>query len=102
MLMDPTLIRRLSALEAESQNTNASVPLTAEEARRFTDELFEEYRRILSGETPVLHKMKEFWTWLVLPLPDHEKLLKKIVKAKNFREYRAAADAALTAFQWKC
>ena len=102
MLMDPTLIRRLSALEAESQNTNASVPLTAEEARRFTDELFEEYRRILSGETPVLHKMKEFWTWLVLPLPDHEKLLKKIVKAKNFREYRAAADAALTAFQSKC
>ena len=109
MLTDPTLIRRLSALTAaESECRDGGISLrsgsisrepnarlTKEEIRLFTDALFDGYCKVLSGETPVLHKMKEFWNWLIRNFPDHEKLLKKIVKAKNFHEYRAAVDTIL-------
>ena len=49
----------------------------------------------MSGETPVLHKMKEIWTWLIVGFPDKDKCLKRIVKSKSVAEYRLAADAAL-------
>ena len=69
--------------------------ISAEEIRAFTDDLLKGYIELMSGETPVLHKMKEIWTWLIVGFPDKDKYLKRIVKSKSVAEYRIAADEAL-------
>lgn len=73
--------------------------ISADEIRKFTDRLMCGYRELLSGDTPVLHKMKEIWSWLIRSFPEHEKYLKRIVKAKKISEYQAAADEALEAYR---
>lgn len=58
--------------------------------RGFHDELYTAYRETLSGETPVLFKMKELWFYLHCLFEDSEKVLKKIRKAKRLRDYECA------------
>ena len=58
--------------------------------RGMYDELYEIYRERLSGETPVLFKMKELWHYQHCLFADSEKILKKIRKAKHLPEYEAA------------
>ena len=72
--------------------------ISAEEIRIFTDRLAAGYGELLSGDTPVLHKMKEVWSWLINGFPDQDRLLKRIVKAKKMSDYKAAVDAALKAY----
>lgn len=70
-------------------------PAARGEMIAFMDDLLEAYAAYLSGETPVLHKMKEVWGFLIRSYPGQEKAFKKLIKAKNFREYREAAAAIL-------
>ncbi len=60
--------------------------------RGFHDELYAVYRETLSGETPVLFKMKELWHYQHCLFEESEKILKKIRKAKHLREYEAAVQ----------
>ena len=53
----------------------------------FITELQSSYERILSGETPVLFKMKELWSYLMTSVPDGEKCFKKIKKTKKIADY---------------
>lgn len=53
----------------------------------FHDELYEEYKNYLSGETHLLFKMKEVWLYMVNSFDDNEKCVKKIKKVKNISEY---------------
>ncbi len=53
----------------------------------FHDELYNEYRSILSGEQNVLFKMKEIWTYMNKMWQGKEKLHKAIRKAKKCSEY---------------
>lgn len=62
--------------------------------RAFHDELLEGYLHIMSGDTNALFKMKELWSFMGESFVHAEKQLKKIKKAKNLREYKAAVDAA--------
>lgn len=55
----------------------------------FHDDLLQSYMRVLSGETPVLFKMKELWMFWVQTVPVNEKLRKKISKARKISEYEA-------------
>ena len=55
----------------------------------FHDEIYEEYRRILSGDQPVLFKMKELWAYMFGMFPDDKKLNKALYKAKKCAEYEA-------------
>ena len=55
----------------------------------FAQALQEEYEQILFGETPVLFKMKEIWSYLKDSFPEDEKLFKRIKKTKHLREYEA-------------
>lgn len=55
--------------------------------RKFHDELFERYLKIMSGEKPVLFKMKELWSYLSMSFPEQPDCRKKIHKAKNLKEY---------------
>ncbi len=60
--------------------------------RGFHDELYAVYRETLSGETPVLFKMKELWHYQHCLFENSEKILKKIRKAKHLWEYEAAVQ----------
>lgn len=53
----------------------------------FHDELYSEYRNILSGDQNVLLKMKEIWTYMIKMWPGEEKIHKAIRKAKKCSEY---------------
>ena len=57
--------------------------------QNFHDEIYEEYRRILSGDQPVLFKMKELWAYMFGMFPDDKKLNKALYKAKKCAEYEA-------------
>ena len=45
------------------------------------------YSEVMSGDTPVLFKMKEIWTYLQESFPDEKKWFKKIKKVKKLQEY---------------
>lgn len=63
--------------------------MTLAAMRGMHDELYEAYREYLSGETPVLFKMKELWHYQHCLFENSEKMLKKIRKAKHLTEYEA-------------
>jgi len=53
----------------------------------FHDMIYEEYRRISSGDRNVLFKMKEFWSYLGTSFEGAEKILKKIKKTEKLKDY---------------
>ncbi len=55
--------------------------------KMFHDELFIKYKEIMSGEKPVLFKMKELWSYLAVSFPEYPDCRKKIHKTKNLKEY---------------
>lgn len=58
--------------------------------KAFHDEIYEGYREILPGEKPVLFKMKELWTYMLVSFSDAEKCWKKIKKADRLTAYELA------------
>lgn len=82
LLMDPSLARQLKG----------GKPLEKEELKDFCRELYDRYRQVIPGETQVLFKMKELWTYLGAMFQDGEKLVKKIKKAKKPGEYETAVE----------
>ena len=70
--------------------TAADVELTA-----FHDRLVEDYRQRLSGDTPVLHRMRELWSYLGGSFDGGERERKAIRKARTLAEYDAAAQRLL-------
>lgn len=54
----------------------------------FLTELEQAYEEEMSGDQPVLFKMKEIWTYLKTSVPDGEKWFKKIKKARYLAEYK--------------
>lgn len=56
----------------------------------FHDQLVEGYRKELSGDAQVIQKMKELWSYMITDFPDSGKIIKKIKKAGNLKEYMAA------------
>lgn len=52
-------------------------------------------RRRLSGDTPVLHRMRELWNYLSGSFDGAERELKAIRKARTLAEYQAAAQRLL-------
>lgn len=87
ILKDPFLVRKLRG----DLNT---VP-DKDTIKAFHNELFTRYTEIMSGETPVLYKMKDLWTYLSQSFTASGKYLKKIRKANNFADYKAAVDNLL-------
>lgn len=56
--------------------------------KKFHDDLLNQYTEVLSGEKPVLHRMKEFLSFWQGNFPNEEKLIKKLRKANRIIEYR--------------
>ena len=53
----------------------------------FHDRLYEDYKKVISGDKNVLYKMKELWIYMILMFPDHAKYLKKIKKSERLSDY---------------
>ena len=108
LMRDPALLRRLRGGPAAS----------AQELRTYHDRLLEAYRRLRPAELragfclagphredlevlldgqpadqPVMHRMWELWAYLSAGFTRPEPYLKRMRKAKNLPEYRAAVDA---------
>ena len=94
-LRNPFLLKQLHEFEqiretfAENNLSNFT-PL-----KQFHHSLLEGYKDYLSGDTPVLFKMKELWFYMRDMFPEDEKLYKKIKKAKNLLEYENIVDSVL-------
>ena len=55
--------------------------------KAFHDEVYEEYKKIMSGEVNVLFKMKELWAYMIGMWTDAKKEHKLICKTKKCMEY---------------
>lgn len=60
--------------------------------RAFHDEILDGYIKIMSGDSPVLFKMKDLWTYMSRSFTNSEKYLKKIRKANRISEYVSVVD----------
>ena len=86
LIADPALLRR----------TRGGAPASREELLALHDRLFEGYRERLSGDQPVLHRMRELWNYLSLSFVGAQPGLKAIRKAKICTAYAPAAREILT------
>ena len=51
-----------------------------------------DYREEMSGDTPLLYKMKELWSYMVYLFSNHEKYWKKIKKASGPGDYQETVE----------
>jgi len=80
------LTRELS----QSETTDSAI-LSLEEwhtFKKFHDEIVDGYDAYMCGDRNTLFKMKELWTWWAVMFPGQEKILKKIKKANDLKEYK--------------
>lgn len=94
-LRNPFLLRQLQSIEAgEEFKMERKEQLVILKA--FHEQLIEGYQTYMSGETPVLFKMKELWFYMQDFFPNEEKLYKKIKKSKNLKEYESIVRVLLS------
>lgn len=55
--------------------------------KAFHDNIYENYKSTFFGDTPVLHKMKELWFYMIELFTDHSKYVKMINKSERLYDY---------------
>lgn len=75
------------------KNPELLCPKDKETLYDFHNEILAGYCSIMSGDSPVLFKMKDLWTYMSSSFTDAEPYLKKIRKANRLSEYRIIVDA---------
>ena len=61
--------------------------------RKFHDRIYADYSEMMSGEVPLLYKMKEFWNYAIGLFTDAKKYGKKIRKAQSLKSYHEIVNA---------
>ena len=61
--------------------------------REFHDRIYADYSEMMSGEVPLLYKMKEFWNYAICLFADTKKYGKKIRKAQSLKSYNEIVNA---------
>ncbi len=61
--------------------------------KEFHDLIMESYIEVMSGERPVLFKMKELWFYLINIFVDSDKIAKKIKKAEKLSVYNEVVES---------
>lgn len=61
--------------------------------RDFHNEIYEGYKKVISGDKNVLFKMKEMWIFMGTLFEENEKCLKKIKKAERLYDYEEAMES---------
>lgn len=67
-------------------------PIDKAQFQLFHQRLYQDYQAALYGEKPVLHKMKELWSYWQASFADCERAMKGIRKAQRLPEYESAVD----------
>jgi tRNA-dihydrouridine synthase len=80
LVRNPALLRQL----------RGGAPLQKEELKQFHDALMDSYGAYLSGERPVLFKMKEMWAFWLELFPEAGKSGKLLKKSRTLSDYRTA------------
>ena len=83
VLADPTLPTTLKKQSPETMPSTDDL----KRFRAFHDEILEGYKEIMSGDQPVLFRMKELWTYMRKYPELTDKQLKQIQKCKRIDEY---------------
>lgn len=65
--------------------------------RKFHDRLLSDYMEEMSGQRPVLFKMKELWAYMGEMFPGNAKLLKKLRKTESLKNYKSIAEEIIAA-----
>lgn len=85
--------RGLAANPALADRLISGEPLRLETLRAFHDALCSGYREILYGDTALLHRLKELWSYMITMFSDNEKHFKRLKKAGCYSDYLSAANA---------
>jgi len=88
LLADPFLPSKLHG--KYDKNVNGSRILAG-----FLDELYGEYKKIMSDERSVLFKMKDIWNFMSASFQENRREIKAIKKSKNGTEYKMAVRELL-------
>lgn len=78
------------SLSEELQNGNTASDNTR--FWKFHDELYEEYKKVMSPDINVLYRMKELWTYWSVSFEDIEREKKHLLKAKKCIDYEDAVN----------
>lgn len=85
LIADPALFRK----------ARGGASANIDELMDFHERLIEYYSGYMQGDGPVIHHMKEMWTYFENLFEYDEKTMKKLRKAKSLSEYRIAANAVM-------
>ena len=55
--------------------------------REFHDRIYSDYAEMMSGEVPLLYKMKELWNYMICLFTNAKKYGKKIRKTQSLKNY---------------
>lgn len=94
VLANPTLP---ATLKTQSPETLPSAN-DLKRFRAFHDEILEGYRELMSGDQPVLFRMKELWTYMRQYPGLTDKQLKQIRKSKRIDEYQRVISGIFSRF----
>ncbi|MDD3361049.1 MAG: tRNA-dihydrouridine synthase family protein [Hespellia sp.] len=85
LIRDPAFARQINTAD----NTPQQNQLQKRELLAFHDSIYHAYQELLSGELPVLHKMKELWSYWIVNFADAKKPYKELNKSQTFKEYES-------------
>lgn len=86
----------LSNPELATTLKKESAAATINTFKNFHDEILEGYIKYMSGDQPVLHKMKELWVFMKAYPDLSDKELKAIKKSNSVREYKTVISRILS------
>ena len=87
IMMNPFLMEEIADGTSQKVSGKMSAARKADRLEKFHRLLCDGYTHVMSGDRPVLFKMKELWGFLIHSCPEEEKLMKKIRKAQHLEEY---------------
>lgn len=90
ILQNPTIIEQIKGNELPDKD----------HIKAFMTEICEKYKEELSGDRPVLFKMKELWQYLVFSFDVDEKWKKKMRKAQSLSEYQIIINDLFSKYQY--
>lgn len=87
IMMNPFLMEEIADGTSQEVSGKMTAARKADRLEKFHCLLCDGYAHVMSGDRPVLFKMKELWGFLIHSCPEEEKLMKKIRKAQHLEEY---------------
>ena len=92
IMMNPFLMEEIADGTSQKVSGKMSAARKADRLEKFHRLLCDGYTHVMSGDRPVLFKMKELWGFLIHSCPEEEKLMKKIRKAHHLAEYEGVVS----------